>query len=122
MRLSEASAKARLDERVTRKDAKKAIELLDYCLMQVGFDKETGKIDIDRIATGIGASQRSHILVLKDIIAELESKHGKTIPIEEIMMEAKNRGIEEAKVDEALERLKRSGDVYEPKRNFIGRL
>ena len=122
MRLSEASAKARLDERVTRKDAKKAIELLDYCLMQVGFDKETGKIDIDRIATGIGASQRSHILVLKDIIAELESKHGKTIPIEEIMMEAKNRGIEEAKVDEAVERLKRSGDVYEPKRNFIGRL
>src|SRR3989344_2780824 len=122
VRLSEASAKARLDERDTRKDAKKAVELLDYCLMQVGFDKETGKIDIDRIATGIGASQRSHILVDKDIITELESRLGKIIPIEEVIAEAKNRGLDEGKVDEALERLKRSGDIYEPKRNSIGRL
>ena len=122
VRLSEASARSRLDDRVTRKDAKKAIELLEYCLMQVGFDKETGKIDIDRIATGIGASQRSHILVVKDIITELESRLGKIIPIEEIIAEAKNRGLDEGKVDEALERLKRSGDIYEPKRNSIGRL
>ena len=64
IRLSEASAKSRLDDRVTRKDSKKAIELLDYCLMQVGFDKETGKIDIDRIATGIPSTARSHILIL----------------------------------------------------------
>src|SRR3989344_1921695 len=122
VRLSEASARSRLDDRDTRKDAKKAVELLEYCLMQVGFDKETGKIDIDRIATGIGASQRSHILVDKDIITELESRLGKIIPIEEVIAEAKNRGLDEGKVDEALERLKRSGDIYEPKRNSIGRL
>ena len=122
VRLSEASARARLDDRVTRKDSKKAIELLDYCLMQVGFDRETGKIDIDRIATGIAATSRSHILVLKDIITELESKLGKTIPIEDVVAEAKNRGLDEDKVEEALERLKRSGDVYEPKRGFIGKL
>ena len=122
VRLSEASAKARLDDRVTRKDAKKAIELLDYCLMQVGFDKETGKIDIDRIATGVGASQRSHILIVKDVITELESKLGKTIPIEEVYAEAKNRGLDEPKIDEALERLKRSGDIYEPRRGHIGKL
>ncbi len=122
VRLSEASAKARLDDRVTRKDAKKAIELLDYCLMQVGFDRETGKIDIDRIATGVGASQRSHILIVKDVITELESRLGKTIPIEEVYAEAKNRGLDEPKIDEALERLKRSGDIYEPRRGHIGKL
>ncbi len=122
VRLSEASARSRLDSRVTRKDAKKAIELIDYCLMQVGFDRETGKIDIDRIATGISASQRSHILVLKEIITELEAKLGKTIPIEDVVVEAKNRGLDENKVEEALERLKRSGDVYEPRRGFIGKL
>ncbi len=122
VRLSEASAKARLDSRVTRKDAKKAIELLDYCLMQVGFDKETGKIDIDRIATGITATSRSHILVLKDIITELETKLGKTIPIEDVVAEAKNRGLDEDKVEEALERLKRSGDVYEPRRGFVSKI
>ncbi|MEK6984491.1 MAG: minichromosome maintenance protein MCM [Nanoarchaeota archaeon] len=122
VRLSEASAKARLDDRVTRKDAKKAIELLDFCLMQVGFDRETGKIDIDRIATGIAATQRSHILVLKEIIAELESKLGKTIPIDDVISEAKNRGLDEDKVEEALERLKRSGDVFEPRRGFVSRI
>ncbi len=122
VRLSEASAKSRLDDKVTRKDAKKAIELLDYCLMQVGFDRETGKIDIDRIATGVGATQRSHILILKDIIGELETKLGKTIPINDVVVEAKNRGLDEDKVEEALERLKRSGDVFEPRRGFVSRI
>ncbi|MBI2654689.1 minichromosome maintenance protein MCM [Candidatus Woesearchaeota archaeon] len=122
VRLSEASARARLDDRVTRKDAKKAIELLDYCLMQVGFDKETGKIDIDRIATGIAATQRSHIMILKDIIGELETKLGKSIPIDDIVAEAKNRGLDEDKVEEALERLKRSGDIFEPRRGFLSRI
>ena len=122
IRLSEASAKTRLDDRVTRKDAKKAIELLDYCLMQVGFDKETGKIDIDSIATGVGAAQRSHIQVLKEIIGELETKLGKTIPINDVVAEAKNRGLDEDKVEEALERLKRSGDVFEPRRGFVSKI
>ncbi len=122
VRLSEASARSRLDDRVTRKDAKKAVELLDYCLMEVGFDRETGKIDIDRIATGIPSTARSHILILKDIIGELETKLGKTIPIEDVVAEAKTRGLDEDKIEEALERLKRSGDVYEPRRGFIGKL
>ncbi|MBI2651924.1 minichromosome maintenance protein MCM [Candidatus Woesearchaeota archaeon] len=122
VRLSEASARARLDDRVTRKDAKKAIELLDYCLMQVGFDRETGKIDIDRIATGITATSRSHILILKDIIGELETKLGKTIPIDDVINEAKSRGLDEDKVEEAMERLKRSGDIFEPRRGFVSRI
>ncbi|MBI2660156.1 minichromosome maintenance protein MCM [Candidatus Woesearchaeota archaeon] len=122
VRLSEASARSRLDERVTRKDAKKAIELLDYCLMQVGFDKETGKIDIDRIATGIPASSRNDVMILKEIILEMESKHGKLIPIEEIVNEAKGKGLDENKFEEALQRLIRSGDVYEPRRGFVSRI
>ena len=90
--------------------------------MQVGFDKETGKIDIDRIATGVGAAQRSHIQVLKEIIGELETKLGKTIPINDVVAEAKNRGLDEDKVEEALERLKRSGDVFEPRRGFVSKI
>ena len=90
--------------------------------MQVGFDRETGKIDIDRIATGIPSTARSHILILKDIILELETKLGKSIPIDDIVAEAKNRGLDEDKVEEALERLKRSGDIYEPRRGFVSKI
>jgi replicative DNA helicase Mcm len=122
VRMSEASAKIRMSEKVEKKDAKRAIELLNYCLMQVGLDRETGKIDIDRIATGITASQRGHIVTIKDILSDLENKVGKTIPIDDIMEEARNREIEEEKVEEVLEKLKRAGDIFEPRRGFIQKL
>ena len=61
-------------------------------------------------------------MVLKDIISELETKLGKTIPIEDVVSEAKNRGLDENKVEEAMERLKRSGDIFEPRRGFVSRI
>ena len=122
VRFAEASARIRLSNKATRRDAKRAIELVEYCLMQVGLDKETGKIDIDRIATGIPASQRSHIIVIKEIISDLENKLGKTIPIDDIIAESKEKGIEEDKVEEVLEKLKRVGEVFEPRRGFISKI
>jgi len=121
VRLSEACARVRLQDKVTKKDAKKAIELLEYCLMGVGFDKETGKIDIDRIATGISAAQRSQIAILKEILADLE-KFVKPIPIEDAVREAKERGIDEERVEEILQKLKQTGDIFEPKRGFIQKM
>ena len=122
IRLSEAVAKLHLGDKVTKKDAKKAIELLNYCLRQIGVDPETGKIDIDRIATGISASQRSHILSIKEIIAELENKLGKTIPITDIIRDAAEKGIDATIVEEAIEKLKRTGDLFEPRHGFIARM
>ncbi|MCH8067567.1 MAG: minichromosome maintenance protein MCM [Nanoarchaeota archaeon] len=122
VRLTEASARLRLSNKATEKDARRAIDLVEYCLMEVGFDKETGKIDIDRIATGISASQRSHISIVKEIINDLESKVGKTIPLDDIIEESKNKGITEEKVEEVLEKLKRVGEIFEPRRNFVQKL
>ncbi len=122
IRLSEASARLRLDDKVTREDARRAIELLKYCLNQVGIDPETGQIDIDRISSGITASARSKILLVKDLIMQLEAKGVKTIPIQDLMAEAHAHGIEEAKVDEAIEQLRKSGDVFEPKKGYIQRI
>ena len=90
--------------------------------MQVGFDPETGQIDIDRISTGISASTRSKIFAVKEIILELEQKGKKEIPIEDIISDAARRGIEEGKVEEAIYKLKETGDIFEPKRNFISRM
>ncbi|MBI2670714.1 ATP-binding protein [Candidatus Woesearchaeota archaeon] len=122
VRLSEASAKVRLSDKVTKKDAQIAIKLLEHCLMEVGIDRETGKIDIDKISTGITATTRNRIHILKEAIDDLEARLGKTIPLEELVIEAVKRGIDEEKVEELIENMKRSGDIFEPKRGFIQKI
>ncbi|MBU2639752.1 MAG: ATP-binding protein [Nanoarchaeota archaeon] len=122
VRLAEGSARVRLSKIVTKKDTQRAITILKYCLMQVGFDYETGQIDIDRISTGITASERGKILSVREIINELDKKVGKEIPIEDILAEAAEKGINEDKVNESIEKLKRSGEIFQPKQNFISKI
>ncbi|MDP4012628.1 MAG: minichromosome maintenance protein MCM [Candidatus Nanoarchaeia archaeon] len=122
VRLAEGSARVRLSDKVTRQDAKRAINLLKYCLMQVGFDPETGQIDIDRIGTGITAATRNKMVVIREIIDAFEAKGKKTIPIEDIMAEAMEKGLTERNIEEVIEKLKRSGDIFEPKRGHIQKI
>ncbi|MFC1741284.1 minichromosome maintenance protein MCM, partial [Nanoarchaeota archaeon] len=122
VRLAEASAKSRLAEKVLRKDAQKAIELLHYCMSQIGVDPDTGKIDVDILTTGISSSSRNNIVVIKEAITELENKIGKTIPIEDVIKEAQEKGVSADKAEEVIEKLKRSGDIFEPKRGFIQKI
>jgi len=122
IRMTEACAKVRMSEIATKDDADRAINLLDYCLKQIAFDEETGTIDIDRISSGVTATQRNKIIVIKEIIKDLESKLGKTVPLEDIVEEGKNKELSEADVEEIIQKLKRSGDIFEPRRGFISRI
>ena len=122
VRLAEGSARVRLSKKITREDARRSIELLKHCLMQVGFDYETGEIDIDRITTGISTSQRSRIVTIRELIKELEITLGRNIPIEDIVAAAADKKIDEAQVEESIERLKREGEIFEPKPGQIARL
>ncbi len=122
LRMAEAYAKIRLSDKVTKRDAKKSVELLDHCLRQIAYDEESGTIDIDRIATGVTTGERSKLSTIKGIIQELEDKIGKTIPIEDIISLALEKGLDEDQVDTTIEKLKRSGDIFEPKRGFISRI
>ena len=90
--------------------------------MQVGFDPESGQLDIDRISTGIPTSQRSKIVKIQALINELTKKVGKRIPIDDIIMEASEQGISEEQVNEALELLKRDGTIYQPQPNIIEKI
>ena len=91
-------------------------------LFHVDAAQSTGKIDIDRIATGVGASQRNNILIVKEILNDLEARSGKTISIEDVVQEARTRGLDSEKVEEAIEKLRRTGDIFEPRRGFISKL
>jgi replicative DNA helicase Mcm len=122
VRLSEAVARTRLSDKISKKDAKRAINLLNFCLRQIAFDEETGTIDIDRIATEMPASQRGKIVSIREIIIELENKLGKTVPIEEVISAAREKGLSEEEVDEAIEKLKRTGNIFEPRPGIISRI
>ena len=123
VRLAEASAKVRLSRTVEREDALKAIELIDYCLNQIAKDSETGKIDIDRLGSRITATQRSSLSTIKEIIHAMEEQlQTKMIPIENIAEAAREKNITPEQVEDGLEKLRRSGDIFEPKRGFVQRL
>lgn len=117
VRLSEAHAKSRLSQTVDRQDAKVAIRLTNYYLMQVGYDSETKTFDIDRFTTRISSNQRSKIMFIRDTIKKLEEKFGKQIPIENLREEMKD--LSDTEFEESIEKLKKSGDIFQPKQGFI---
>jgi replicative DNA helicase Mcm len=118
VRLGEASAKTRLSDKVEKVDAERAISILKYYLMQAGFDQDTQSFDIDKIVTGVTASKRGKIIEMKNMIIDLENKVGKQIPIEELEKALEGK-MEKSDIDDALEKLAISGDVFHPKKGFI---
>lgn len=123
VRLAEAAAKVRLSKTVSKEDAQKGIELIDYTLNQIAKDSETGKIDIDRISSRITATQRSKISIVKELIHSLESGQGqKIVAVEQLIELGKEKNISEDQIDEILDKLRRTGDIFEPRKGFIQRL
>jgi replicative DNA helicase Mcm len=122
VRLSEASARVRLSKKATKKDALRAIDLLKNCMKAVGTDPETGKFDIDRISSGISASQRSRIHIVKNVIDKLEAKIGKVIPITDIIKEAISEGVPEDKASESVQNLIKKGDLYSPRHGLVQKI
>ncbi len=121
VRLSEAHAKIRLSKEVTAKDAQIAIALLRESLMQVGYDEETKTFDIDKVTTGISSSKRSKIIVVKEIISMLESRLGKLIPMEELEKAVEEK-ISKEELEDVLNQLYKSGEVFKPRKGFIQRI
>src|SRR3990167_4058624 len=119
IRMSEASAKLRLSPEVSRQDAQQSIEIMKYYLRHVGFDYESQTFDIDRIGSGFSHSQRSKIFTVKETIIALSSRMGKEIPIEEIKNDLKDK-MKEGDIEEAIEKLIHSNEIYRPKHGYVG--
>ncbi|MBU2576593.1 MAG: hypothetical protein KKF50_02635 [Nanoarchaeota archaeon] len=120
VRLAEAHARMKLRKKVTIEDAQVAIALVKGYLMQVGYDEETGQIDIDRIS-GNPASARNKISLVRLAVEELENRLGKLIPLEEVTKALKDK-MDDAEIDEAVGKLLKSGDLFRPKRGYIQRM
>jgi len=118
IRLSEASAKVHLRLEVLKEDAIRAIEIMKYYLMQVGYDYESKTFDIDRISSGVTSSQRNKIMIVRDAVTELEGRVGKLIPIEEVEKALEGKMTKE-EIEQALEKLNSSGDIFRPRRGYV---
>ncbi|MBU1989065.1 MAG: minichromosome maintenance protein MCM, partial [Nanoarchaeota archaeon] len=121
VRLSEAHARMRLSEEVKAEDSRVAIELLKFSLMQVGYDEETKSFDIDRVTTGVTASKRGKILLVKETLSQLESRLGKLIPLEELERAVEGK-MTETELEEAIDQLSKAGDIFKPRKGYLQRL
>ncbi len=121
VRIAEASARAQLKDEVEEEDAQRAIDILTYTLEQVGMDPETGDFDIDRIESGVSSSQRNRIQTIKHLISELSGDND-SAEIEEVIERAEAEDITPDKTEEVIEKLKREGELFEPKQGFIQKI
>lgn len=120
IRLAEATARARLSKEVSKEDARRAIELMKFYLMQVGYDYETKTFDIDKIS-GNPASSRNKIHVIKEELEKLENRLGKLIPMEEVEKVMKDK-MSVVELEENIDKLVRAGDLFRPRKGYIQRM
>ncbi|MDZ7701837.1 MAG: hypothetical protein U5J98_07060 [Halobacteriales archaeon] len=116
-RLSEASARVRLSERVELEDARRAVAIVKDCLREVGIDPATGDLDADVIETGQSQTQRQR---RKNLLGIIKSNEGETeygAPIGKIKADAEAAGIEVGKVEHDIDHFMEQGKLYEPSNN-----
>ena len=114
VRLAEASARVRLADEVTAADAERVIEIVRSCLKDIGVDPETGEFDADVVETGTSKSQRDRIKSLKGLIESIEADYDDGAPVEEVLDQAGEIGLDRGKAEQEIESLKKKGEVYEP--------
>ena len=115
IRMSEASARARLGPIVTAEDSSRAIKIMDYYLRKVA--SEGGRFDIDLIATGTSRSQREQIYVLRSLVQQLSDER-RGVSAEELIQKASSQNIPEDRVRALLKRLSDAGEVYSPQPGY----
>ncbi|ACX72621.1 MCM family protein [Methanocaldococcus vulcanius M7] len=113
IRIAEAHAKAKLKDVVDEEDAKEAINIITECLKEIAYDPETGTFDVDKIL-GVSKKERDKLTTVYEIIKELSEK-SELVEHEDIVEEAKNKGIKENEVENIIKKLIKYGDIDEPK-------
>jgi replicative DNA helicase Mcm len=112
VRVAEASARSELKDEVTVEDAKRAIDILTYCLKQVGVDPETGEFDIDVVESGVTSSQRNRQQTIKHILNRMAGDS--SCEMEDVLEEAEEEGLDRGKAEKMIKQLMRDGEVFEP--------
>jgi replicative DNA helicase Mcm len=114
VRLSEASAKARLSNVVTIEDAQRAIKIVMSFLARVASPE--GQLDIDTVTTGVTHSQRERMDMLYELMRQLQSEKG-FFSLEELRTEAEKKGVPPSRTEALFYSLRNQGEVAERRPN-----
>ena len=120
IRMSEAYAKMALRNNVSKEDVDEIIKLFKRYLKDTGYDKETGKIDVDIILAGQPRSKINKLSMLMDRLKEIfEDNSWKAIEKKNIIEILELEQLEKGFIKNALGELVKEGTLYEPKPGFI---
>jgi len=119
VRLAEASARVRLSDVVESEDADRAIRLVKKSLEETVTDPDTGRIDIDIVTSGVTQSKQNAISTVLRVIKEEMATGIDMVPIEEVMAKGIEKGLDEQRINAALDELEKKGEIYKPRHHFI---
>lgn len=114
VRLSEASAKARLSGDVTKEDAQRAVKIMTNFLARVATPE--GQLDIDTVTTGVTRSQRERMDMLYELMRQLQADKG-YFTLEELRAEAEKKEIPPGRTEALFYSLRNQGEVAERRPN-----
>ena len=118
IRLSEARARMRLSEYVTREDAEAAIRLF-RSTYEVLYVDEEGQIDVLAI-TGMGASVREKMAIISNIIRDLGEVRGGAAKEEEVIDKVHELyGLDKEEIRSIIEKMVVDGTLFRPKSGFL---
>ncbi len=119
IRLSEASAKARLGDIADESDAERAIKLVNWMMEKLAMDKSANSFDIDTITTGRPRSQFEKFSMILDIIKNAQKTYDE-VEIKSVIKEAEeNFNISPQEANRIINQLITKGDLYKPKHGFV---
>lgn len=121
IRLSEARARAALRSVVTKTDAQKAIDLVNYSLSQIAIDPETGAQDIDALYSGTTSTKRNKMNIVAGLIEFLFKSHNGMFKEDILFEEAEKEGLSKEYVMGIVTSMRRDGLLYEPIPGMIDR-
>ena len=110
VRLSEASARVRLSDRVDEQDVERAERLMESFLNQTTV--VNGIPDVDIILTGFAQKDRKAAFSLTDIIRRLmEASPNRWASLKDIIEEARSAGVDQSQVERTLEMMNKKGTI-----------
>ena len=114
VKLAGAVAKAKLKDTIDAEDAREAIDLMKYCYENIAKDDD--RIDF-RMIVGPKMTKYEKMEKIYEILCDLCTIKGSAVPKEELLKECREEGLDisEEELDELLEKMKKRGEIYEPK-------